>query len=145
MENRPPFPPHSHLNRPTSLMQSFPHSKSSPPKRDASRILTPHHNHVVPPSHDVFNTGLLTPQASQNTVNSDAAKSLISPPPEDSAPPGTSRQSVRVNLRDLTFTHRQSLTSSPYGPELVRSLHRLYVMVRTPAVHLNASGLCFPL
>ena len=66
---------------------------------DATCILTPHYNHAVPPSQDVFSTGLLTPQASQNTVDSDVAKSLISPDPEDSAPAGTSRQSVRFNLR----------------------------------------------
>ena len=110
MENKPPFPAPSHPNRPTSLMHPFPLSKSSPPKRDATRILTPHYNRAVPPPHDVFDTGLLTPQASQNAVDSDAAKSLISPPPEDSAPAGSSRQSVRFNLRDLAFTHCRSLT-----------------------------------
>ena len=84
-------------------MRPFPSSKSSPLKRDANRILAPQHNLAVPPSHDVFNTGLLTPQGSQNTVDSDAAKSLISPPPEDSASAGPSRQSVRVHLHDLCF------------------------------------------
>jgi hypothetical protein len=71
-------------------------SKSSPAKRDPTRILTPQYNHAVA-STDAFNTGLLTPQASQNTFGSDAATSLISPPPEDGARAGiNTRQSVRV-------------------------------------------------
>jgi len=109
MENRPPFPA-SPLIRPSSLMHPFLSSKSSPLKRDANRILAPQYNHAVPPSHDPFNTGLLTPQGSQNTVDSDAAKSLISPPPEDSVSAGSSRQSVRVNHAILLSLTRQSLT-----------------------------------
>ena len=143
MENRPPFPV-SPLIRPSSLMHPFLSSKSSPLKRDANRILAPQSNHPIPPSHDVFNTGLLTPQGSQNTVDSDAARSLISPPPEDTAQAGSSRQSVRVNLRDLTFTHPPILDPSPHGPELVRSLPPPYVTSQTPAAHLNANDRCFP-
>jgi hypothetical protein len=55
------------------------------------------HSHAVAPI-DVFNTGLLTPQASQNIFDSDAATSLISPPPEDSARAGINRQSLCVPL-----------------------------------------------
>ena len=97
MENNPPFPVDTRFSRRSSLMHP-PHSKSSPVKRDANRILTPQYNHATAPSDDVFNTGLLTPQASQNAVDSDAAKSLISPPPEDTARAGTSRPSVRFVL-----------------------------------------------
>ncbi|KAI0252922.1 hypothetical protein BJV78DRAFT_1197657 [Lactifluus subvellereus] len=93
MENNPPFPVDTRLSHRSSLMYPLPHSKSSPMKRDATRILTPQYNHAAAPSDDVFNTGLLTPQASQNAVDSDAAKSLISPPPEDAARAGTSRPS----------------------------------------------------
>ena len=78
-------------------MHPLPPSKSSPLKRHANRILTPQYNQATVPSEDVFNTGLLTPQASQNTIDSDAARSLISPPPEDIARAGLSRQSVRFN------------------------------------------------
>ncbi|KAH9958013.1 hypothetical protein BC827DRAFT_1221608 [Russula dissimulans] len=92
MENKPPFPA-VRLTRPSSTMHPFPPSKSSPAKRDTTRILSPHFNHAQAPFQDVFNTGLLTPQASQTALDSDAAKSLISPPPEDSARAGTSRQS----------------------------------------------------
>ena len=98
MENNPPFPVDTRLSRRSPLMQPLPHSKSSPMKRDPTRILTPQYNHAAAPSDDVFNTGLLTPQASQNTVDSYAAKSLISPPPEDTARAGTSRPSVRFGL-----------------------------------------------
>lgn len=94
MENLPPH----RLASQTSLMHSRSNSKSSPTKRDATRILAPqHNNHTLAPE-DVFNSGLLTPQASQNTFDSDAATSLISPPPEDTTRVGTSRQSVRVTL-----------------------------------------------
>ncbi len=65
--------------------------------RDTTRVLTPQLNHLPPPSDDVFQTGLLTPQASQNTVEMDAAKSLISPPPEGNVQAGTSRQHVRFS------------------------------------------------
>ncbi len=78
MENCPPY----RLARRSSLMHSKPPSKSSPAKRDATRILTPQSNQVVAPA-DVFNTGLLTPQASQNTFDSDAAISFVSTLPED--------------------------------------------------------------
>lgn len=101
MEN---CPPHNLARRP-SLMHSRHPSKSSPAKPDAaSRILTTQYNHnaVPPPTTDAFNTGLLTPQASQNTFDSDAATSLISPPPEDSARAGMNRQSVRV-MRCFVF------------------------------------------
>lgn len=91
MENRPPH----NLARHSPLMHSRLPSKSSPAKRDATRILTPQHNHAVA-STDAFNTGLLTPQASQNVFDSDAATSLISPPPEDSARVGINHPSVRV-------------------------------------------------
>ncbi|KAI9458933.1 hypothetical protein BJY52DRAFT_406246 [Lactarius psammicola] len=90
MENNPP----PSTRPPFSLMHSRPHSKSSP-MRDTTRVLTPQLNHLPPPSDDVFQTGLLTPQASQNTVDMDAAKSLISPPPEGNAQAGTSRQHTR--------------------------------------------------
>ncbi|KAI0287106.1 hypothetical protein BC826DRAFT_1046517 [Russula brevipes] len=89
MENRPP----SRLARPYSLMHTLPASKSSPLKRDATRILAPQHNRATAPSDDVFSTGLLTPQPSQNAVDSDAARSLISPPPERSARAGIGRPS----------------------------------------------------
>ena len=75
-------------------MNTRQHSKSSPAKRATTRVLTPHINHTSAPSDDVFQTGLLTPHASQNTVEIEAAKSLISPPPEGSAQAGTSRQQV---------------------------------------------------
>jgi hypothetical protein len=102
MENRPPH----NLARHSSLMHSKLPSKSSPAKRDATRILTPQYNHAVA-STDAFNTGLLTPQASQNTFDSDAATSLISPPPEDGARAGISnRQSVRVALPVFVLTNR---------------------------------------
>lgn len=94
MENCPPYP----------LMHSRSTSKSSPLKRDATRVLAPQYNHALAPS-DAFNTGLLTPQASQNTFDSDAATSLISPPPEDSARAGLSRQSVRVVSPILFLIH----------------------------------------
>jgi hypothetical protein len=90
MENNPPpsaRPSHS-------LMHSRPHSKSSPAKRDVTRVLTPNLNQLPPPSDDVFQTGLLTPHASHNAVEIEAAKSLISPPPEGNAEAGTSRQHV---------------------------------------------------
>jgi hypothetical protein len=84
-------------------MHALPASKSSPLKRDPTRILAPHHNRATAPSDDVFTTGLLTPQPSQNAVDSDAARSLISPPPERSARAGINRPSVRVrfNLPDI--------------------------------------------
>jgi hypothetical protein len=85
MENCPPY----RLAPPSPLMHARSSSKSSPLKRDATRVLAPQYNHAVPPS-DAFNTGLLTPQASQNTFDSDAATSLISPPPEDTARAGFS-------------------------------------------------------
>ena len=93
MENCPPY----NLARRSSLMHSRHPSKSSPAKRDTTRVLTPQQNNAVVPS-DAFNTGLLTPQASQNTFDSDAATSLISPPPEDSERVGINCQSVRVAL-----------------------------------------------
>ena len=106
MENCPPY----QLDPHTSLMHPRPHSKSSPAKRDATRVLTPQYNHAVAPT-DAFETGLLTPQASQNTFDSDAAtSSLISPPPEDSARPGIGRQSVRVALLVLDLTYQHNLT-----------------------------------
>ncbi|KAH9049324.1 hypothetical protein EDB84DRAFT_1453445 [Lactarius hengduanensis] len=84
-------------NPPPSTRPSFsrPHSKSSPAMRDTTRVLTPQLNHVPAQSDDVFQTGLLTPQASHNTVDADAARSLISPPPEGNAQAGTSRQHSR--------------------------------------------------
>jgi len=97
MENQPPFSA-ARFTRPSSVMHPFPPSKSSPARRDTTRILSPRLNHAPAPLQDVFNTGLLTPQASQTAVDSDAAKSLISPPPEDPARAGTSRQSVRLSL-----------------------------------------------
>ena len=78
-------------------------SKSSPAKRDPTRILTPQYNQSVVPT-DAFNTGLLTPQTSQNTFDLDAATSLISPPPEDSARAGSNRQSVRVRTTCLCLS-----------------------------------------
>jgi hypothetical protein len=92
MENNPPRPVDTRLTSRTSPM--YPKSSRSPAKRDATRILAPQYNHATAPSDDVFNTGLLTPQASQNAIESDAAKSLISPPPEDTARTGSSRPSV---------------------------------------------------
>lgn len=122
MEN---CPPHNLARRP-SLMHSRHPSKSSPAKRDAaSRILTPQysHNAVPPPTTDAFNTGLLTPQASQNTFDSDAATSLISPPPEDSARAGINRPSVRVmrylslfSLTDHRSWNQPSLTRADSEP-----------------------------
>ncbi len=50
------------------------HAKSSPTKRDATGILT-HSNRVPTPLDDVFQTGLLTPQASQDPVQLDAGSS----------------------------------------------------------------------
>jgi hypothetical protein len=79
-------------------MHPRPHSKSSPAKRDATRVLTPNLNQLPPPSDDVFQTGLLTPHASHNAVEMEAAKSLISPPPEGNAEAGTSRQHVRLTF-----------------------------------------------
>ena len=109
MENYPP----DNLARHTSLMHSRRPSKSSPAKRDASRILTPQYNQAVAPT-DAFNTGLLTPQTSQNTFDSDAATSLISPPPEDSARTAVNRQSVRVTPPVFVLTNRLIL-----GPVLM--------------------------
>lgn len=107
MENRPPY----RLAPPNSVMHSRSNSKSSPTKRDATRILAPqYNNHALAPE-DLFNTGLLTPQASQNTFDSDAATSLISPPPEDTTRVGTSRQSVRVTVPVLSLTHQLIITS----------------------------------
>ncbi|KAI9510178.1 hypothetical protein F5148DRAFT_1181341 [Russula earlei] len=140
MENTPPFPV-VRLARPSSLMHSLP-SKSSPTKRDTTRVLTPH---PPAPFQDVFNTGLLTPQASQFAVDSDAAKSLISPPPEDPARTGTSRQSVRYSpIPPPVFGPPHSptdLDASPRGHELVRSPPHLRVTSRTPAVvHPSANA-----
>jgi hypothetical protein len=104
MENRPPH----NLARHSSLMHSRLPSKSSPAKRDTTRILTPQTNPPVA-STDAFNTGLLTPQASQNTFDSDAATSLISPPPEDSARVGINHQSVRVVLPVFVLANRPIL------------------------------------
>ena len=100
MENCPPY----RLARRSSLMHSKPPSKSSPAKRDATRILTPQSNQVVAPA-DVFNTGLLTPQASQNTFDSDAAISFVSTLPEDSTRAGITRQSVRVTRPTHLCSH----------------------------------------
>ena len=97
MENRPPH----NLARRSSLMHSKHPSKSSPAKRDPTRVLAPQYNQAVAPTTDAFDTGLLTPQASQNTFDSDAAMSLISPPPEDGARAGISRQSVRSRVSCL--------------------------------------------
>ncbi len=104
MENCPPYNP----ARRSSLMHSRHPSKSSPAKRDPTRVLTPQYNHAVVPT-DAFNTGLLTPQASQNTFDSDAATSLMSPPPEDSARAGFNRQSVRVRTTCLVLINRPIL------------------------------------
>ncbi|KAI0305260.1 hypothetical protein B0F90DRAFT_1702906 [Multifurca ochricompacta] len=95
MENNPPLLVGSRLRHRSSPMRALPHSKSSPPKRGATRVLSPQHNNMAAPtdSDDLFKTGLLTPQYSQNTVGSDAARSLISPPPEDTVRTGTSLQS----------------------------------------------------
>jgi len=104
MENCPP----SNLARHPSLMHPRHPAKSSPVKRDATRVLTPQSNHAVTPT-DAFNTGLLTPQASQNTFGSDAATSLISPPPEDTTRAGINRHSVRVALAVFVLTNRPIL------------------------------------
>jgi hypothetical protein len=144
MENKPPFPA-VRLTRPSSTMHPFPPSKSSPAKRDTTRILSPHLNHAQAPFQDVFNTGLLTPQASQTALDSDAAKSLISPPPEDSARAGTSRQSVRLSLPN-PWSHLPTdvdISPNPHGPELVLNQPRVYVMSQTPAAHLSANVLHF--
>ena len=113
-------------------MHPRPHSKSSPAKRDTTRVLTPHLNHVSAPSDDVFHTGLLTPHASQNTVEMDAAKSLISPPPEGNAQAGTSRQHVCSTFQSdfghknlgLTFSTSQSRWSRA-GSEPTSTLRRV--------------------
>ena len=132
MENNPPPS--------TRLMHSRPHSKSSPVKRDATRVLTPSQNHLPPPSDDVFQTGLLTPHASQNAVEVEAAKSLISPPPEGNAEAGTSRQHVcftffEVQIFGLNFSQHHSLA----GAELVRNPPPLRVELQILAVHLNVN------
>jgi hypothetical protein len=106
MENCPPH----RLAPPTSLMHSRSNSKSSPAKRDATRILAPQHNNNASASENVFDTGLLTPQASQNTFDPDAATSLISPPPEDTTRAGLSRQSVRVALPIHVLAHQPIMT-----------------------------------
>ena len=106
MENCPPH----RLAPPTSLMHSRSNSKSSPAKRDATRILALQHNNNASAPEDVFNTGLLTPQASQNTFDPDAATSLISPPPEDTTRAGISRQSVRVALPTHVLAHQPIMT-----------------------------------
>lgn len=96
MENNPPPS--------VSPMHPRPHSKSSPAKRDTTRVLTPQLNQASAPSDDVFHTGLLTPHASQNAGEMDAAKSLISPPPEGGAQAGTSRQHVCFTF-ESGFSH----------------------------------------
>ena len=93
-------------------MHSRPHSKSSPVKRDATRVLTPNQNHLPPPSDDVFQTGLLTPHASQNAVEVEAAKSLISPPPEGNSEAGTSRQHVCFTFFDVQIFRSDFLSTS---------------------------------
>ncbi|KAI0264614.1 hypothetical protein BC834DRAFT_1042177 [Gloeopeniophorella convolvens] len=113
MENKPPFPLSSRSGRRQPAMR---HSKSSPAKRsDVTRVLTPHYNSTLE-SDDVFNaTGLLTPQASQNTFDAEAAKTLISPPPEDTARPTTSRQSsswTRAGSEPIAAT-RTAATTDP--------------------------------
>jgi hypothetical protein len=138
MENRPP----NNLARHSPSMHSRLSYKSSPAKRDASRILTPQHNHAVA-STDAFSTGLLTPQASQNTFDSDAATSLISPPPEDSARAGINRQSVRVALLVCILPNRPIFGTSPHGPELVQNLLRTCDTLQTRAVRLSANALPF--
>jgi hypothetical protein len=55
MENDPPIPTHS---RPTSLMHPFPLPKSSPLKRDTTRVLTLQYNHALSPSHANDESGL---------------------------------------------------------------------------------------
>ncbi|KAI9444205.1 hypothetical protein H4582DRAFT_2190730 [Lactarius indigo] len=102
-------------NPPPSTRPSFsrPHSKSSPAMRDTTRVLTPQLNHVPAQSDDVFQTGLLTPQASQNTVDADAAKSLISPPPEGCAQAGTSRQHSRWSRAGSEPTSSSRRASNP--------------------------------
>jgi hypothetical protein len=136
MENNPPPS--------VSLMHSRPHSKSSPAKRDATRVLTPHLNQLAPPSDDVFQTGLLTPHASQNAVEIEAAKSLISPPPEGNAQAGSSRQHVcftsefdfALENSGLTFLN----TNSRAGAELVRNPPLVRAELQTLAVYLNANA-----
>ncbi|TFY60375.1 hypothetical protein EVG20_g7438, partial [Dentipellis fragilis] len=59
--------------------RSAPNSKSSSLRPSATSVLSPRPN-----SRNRDQTGLLTPQASQQTVDMDAASTLISPPPEDS-------------------------------------------------------------
>ena len=108
MENNPPPSARPSL----SPMHSRPHSKSSPAKRNTTRVLTPHLNHLSAPSDDVFQTGLLTPHASQNAVEMEAAKSLISPPPEGSAQAGTSRQHVRSTSESDFALENPALTFS---------------------------------
>ena len=136
MENRPPY---NLARRHSSLMHSrhLSKSKSSPAKRDATRILAPQSNHAVVPS-DAFDTGLLTPQASQNTFDSDAATSLISPPPEDSGRAGVNHH-VRVALPVFVLTNRPIFGISPHGPDLIQNPLRIY----DTAVHLSASDLLF--
>ncbi|KAI0284700.1 hypothetical protein BGY98DRAFT_530111 [Russula aff. rugulosa BPL654] len=123
MENRPPH----NLARHSSLMLSKHPSKSSPAKRDPTRVLAPQYNQAVAPTTDAFDTGLLTPQASQNTFDSDAAMSLISPPPEDSARAGIGRQSSSwtradsepaSNLRHVADTGSSSKRKRPTFPSL---------------------------
>lgn len=108
MENNPPPSARQSL----SPMHSRPHSKSSPAKRNTTRVLTPHLNHLSAPSDDVFQTGLLTPHASQNAVEMEAAKSLISPPPEGSAQAGTSRQHVCLTSESDFTLENPALTFS---------------------------------
>jgi hypothetical protein len=132
------------------IMYPLPFSKSSPLKRDAAtRILTPQYNQSLAPSDDVFTTGLLTPQASQNTIESDAAKSLISPPPEDTARTGTSRTSVRfIPYLPVQASSNQTPWSwyrSPHGEHLALTLPLIRDKLPTMAVHPSANVLHFPL
>ncbi|KAI0065311.1 hypothetical protein BV25DRAFT_1822469 [Artomyces pyxidatus] len=69
-------------------MNTTSHSKSSPVKRSTTGILAPQYN----TPNDVFTTGLLTPQPSQLGIVADAAKTLISPPPEEDEVRPVSRQ-----------------------------------------------------
>ncbi|KAI0318078.1 hypothetical protein OF83DRAFT_1282963 [Amylostereum chailletii] len=97
MENRPPSPLASRHRprRTTGPMQT----KSSPVKRHS--VLAPHAN--LPSRPILFNTGLLTPQLSHNLIESDAAKSLISPPPEEAEDSSATR----------SFTPRTRAGSEP--------------------------------
>lgn len=87
---------------------------------------------------DIFSSRLFIPEYSQTLLEMDAAKTLISPPPEDSIRPSGSRQSVRHaqllsswHTLNLTFLRRLDIALS-------RAWTRMSTLPRWPHLHMAA-------